>query len=33
MKSTHNPIREYGHYEVTVDKTELPFGVELIERL
>ena len=33
MKSTHNPIREYGHYEVTIDKTNLPSGVQIIERL
>jgi len=29
----HTPIREYAHYDVTVDKTSRPAGVEIIEIL
>jgi CRISPR-associated protein Csd2 len=33
VRARHKPTREYGHYEVTVDKTVLPSGVEIIEML
>lgn len=31
VRAKHNPIREYGHYEVSVDKTGLPTGVGILE--
>lgn len=33
VNTVHNPSREFAHYEVTVDKTGLPSGVEIIEML
>jgi CRISPR-associated protein Csd2 len=33
VEPSHHPIREYGHYKVTIDETNLPSGVQIIERL